>query len=103
MANGDETPQGKGLGSGRWHWEALRQAKTNEQFRMVLAQVLDKVKDSDVTLTIHLPGAAYVRIMGNAWLARLYGEIEDVSPQDYMDRALQVMDINLKNVAAKRR
>ena len=103
MDNDNETPQGKGLGSGRWHWEALKQAKTRDQFRTVLAQVLEKVKDGDVALTLHLPGPSYVRIMGNAWLAKQYGEIEELSAKAYMDRALQVMEINLKNVAARRR
>ncbi|GAI97004.1 unnamed protein product, partial [marine sediment metagenome] len=38
-----------------------------------------------------------------AWLAKQYGEIEEVSPMAYFDRALQVMDLNLKNVAVRRR
>ncbi|GAI13705.1 unnamed protein product, partial [marine sediment metagenome] len=64
----------KGLGgSSRWHWEALKQAKTSEQFRAVLAEVLEKVGDGDVTVTLHIAGSAYVRVMGNAWLAKQYG------------------------------
>lgn len=94
----------KGLGgSSRWHWEALKQATTGEQFRAVLAQVLEKVGDGDVTLTLHIPGPSYVRVMGNAWLAKQYGETEEVSPMAYFDRALQVMELNLKNVAVRRR
>ena len=94
----------KGLGgSSRWHWEALKQAKTSEQFRAVLAEVLEKVGDGDVTVTLHIAGSAYVRVMGNAWLAKQYGEIEEVSPMAYFDRALQVMDLNLKNVAVRKR
>lgn len=94
----------KGLGgSSRWHWEALKQAQTSEQFRAVLAEVLEKVGDGDVTVTLHIAGSAYVRVMGNAWLAKQYGEIEEVSPMAYFDRALQVMDLNLKNVAVRRR
>lgn len=94
----------KGLGgSSRWHWEALKQAKTSEQFRAVLAEVLEKVGDSDVTVTLHIAGSAYVRVMGNAWLAKQYGEIEEINPQSYFDRALQVMEIVLKNVAVRRR
>ena len=90
-------------GTARWSWEALKQAKTSDQFRAVLAQVLEKVGDDDVTITLHVPGSAYVRIMGNAWLAKQYGELKEISPQAYFDRAVQVMEINLKNVAARRR
>ena len=94
----------KGLGgSSRWHWEALKQAKTDEQVRAVLAQVLEKVGDTDVAMTLHIPGSSYVRVMGNAWLAKQYGEIEEISPQAYFDRALQVMELNLKNVAVRRK
>lgn len=97
-------PEKKGLGgSSRWHWEALKQAKTSAQFKAILAQVLEKVGDGDVTVTLHIPGSSYVRVMGNAWLAKQYGEIEEVSPQAYFDRALQVMELNLKNVAVRRK
>ncbi len=41
-----------------------------------------------MTLTLHVTGSAYVRIMGNAWLAKQFGEIEEISPQAYFDRAL---------------
>jgi len=68
-----------------------------------LAQVLEKVEDGDVTLNLHIPGSAYVRVMGNAWLAKQYGEIEEVSLMAYFDRALQVMDLNLKNIAVRRK
>ena len=90
-------------GSSRWHWEALKQATTGEQFRAVLAEVLEKVGDDDVAMTLHIPGPAYVRVMGNAWLAKQYGEIAEVSPMAYFDRALQVMELNLKNLAVRRR
>jgi len=89
-------------GTARWSWEALKQARTNDQCKLVLAQVLEKVGDSDVTLTLHVTGHAYVRIMGNAWLAKQFGEIEEINPQAYFDRALQVMEINLKNIAVRR-
>jgi len=65
--------------------------------------VLEKVEDGDVTLNLHIPGSAYVRVMGNAWLAKQYGEIEEVSLMAYFDRALQVMDLNLKNIAVRRK
>jgi len=68
-----------------------------------LAQVLEKVEDGDVTLNLHIPGSAYVRVMGNAWLAKQYGEIEEVSLMAYFDRALQVMGLNLKNIAVRRK
>ena len=104
MANNVEDNQGKGLrGTARWAWEALRQAKTGDQFRAVLAQVIEKAGDGDVTLTLTFPGPSYVKIMGNAWLAKQYGEIEEISPTAYADRAFQVMDLNLKNIAVKRR
>jgi len=61
------------------------------------------VEDGDVTLNLHIPGSAYVRVMGNAWLAKQYGEIEEVSLMAYFDRALQVMDLNLKNIAVRRK
>ena len=41
--------------------------------------------------------------MGNAWLAKQYGEIEEVSLMAYFDIALQVMDLNLKNIAVRRK
>jgi len=99
------TNQGKeGLrGTARWSWEALRQARTNDQCKAVLAQVFEKVGDGDATLTLHVTGPEYVRVMGNAWLAKQFGEIEEISPQAYFDRALQVMEINLKNVAVRKR
>lgn len=105
MAEEVSTNQGKeGLrGTARWSWEALRQAKTNDQCKAVLAQVFEKVRDGDATLTIHVTGPEYVRIMGNAWLAKQFDEIEGISPQAYFDRALQVMELNLKNLAVKRR
>ena len=105
MVKESETVQEKkGLGgSARWHWETLKQATTGEQFRAILAQVLEKVGDDDVTLTLHIPGPSYVRVMGNAWLAKQYGETDEVSPRAYFDRALQVMELNLKNVAVRRR
>ena len=106
MAEEAVTSQGKeGLrGTARWSWEALKQAKTNDQCKSVLAQVFEKVGDGEgYTLTVHVTGPAYVRIMGNAWLAKQFGEIEEISPQAYFDRALQVMEINLKNVAVRRR
>jgi len=90
-------------GTARWSWEALRQAKTAQEFQAVLAQMLEKVGDGEVAVTLHIPGSAYIRIMGNAWLARQYGEIEEINPQSYFDRALHVMEINLKNVAVRRR
>ncbi len=68
-----------------------------------MAQVLEKGEDGDVTLNLHIPGSAYVRVMGNAWLAKQYGEIEEVSLMAYFDRALQVMDLNLKNIAVRRK
>lgn len=97
--------QGKeGLrGTARWSWEALKQAKTSDQCKSILAQVFEKVGDGDATLTLHVTGPAYVRIMGNAWLAKQFGEIEEISPQSYFDRALQVMEINLKNISVRRR
>jgi len=105
MVNNEEDNQGKGLrGTARWWaWEALRQAKTGDQFRAVLARVLEKAGDTDVTLTLTFPGPSYVKIMGNAWLAKQYGEIEEISLMAYADRAFHVMDQNLKNIAVKRR
>ena len=65
--------------------------------------MLEKVEDGDVTLNLHIPGSLYVRVMGNAWLAKQYGEIEEVSLMAYFDRALQVMDLNLKNIAVRKK
>jgi len=90
-------------GTARWSWEALRQARTNNQCKSVLAQVFEKVGDGDVTLTLHVTGPEYVRTMGNAWLAKQFGEIKGISPQAYFDRALQVMEINLKNISVRKR
>jgi len=39
MSNNNETPQGKGLGSGRWHWGAVKQAKTHDEVMAALAEV----------------------------------------------------------------
>ena len=41
--------------------------------------------------------------MGDAWLAKQYGEIEEVNLMDYVDRAFQVMEFNLKKIAARGR
>lgn len=90
-------------GTARWSWEALRQARTNDQCKSVLAQVFEKVGDGDATLTLHVTGPEYIRIMGNAWLAKQFGEIKEISSQAYFDRSLQVMEINLKNISVRRR
>lgn len=90
-------------GTARWSWASLRQANTAPEFQKVLADIFGKVGDGEVTVTLHIPGPAYVRIMGNAWLAKQYGEIEEINPQAYFDRALHVMEINLKNIAVRKR
>ncbi|MBA7562022.1 hypothetical protein ES708_03671 [subsurface metagenome] len=102
-SNIKENPQGKGLGSGRWYWEAIKQAKTKEDFQSVLAQVYEKVGDDDVTLTLHIPGSAYVRIMGNAWLAKQCGEIDEISLTAYADRAFALMELTLKSIATRKK
>ena len=103
MSNSNEAGQGKGLKSGRWYWEALQKAKTAEEFNRILAEVLEKVGDDDVTITLRIPGPEYARIMGNTWLAHKYGEIPEISAKAYLDRAFQVFDFYLKNLALRRR
>jgi len=102
-SNSKENHQGKGLGSGRWYWEAIKHAKTKEDFQTVLATIYEKVGDDDVTLTLHVPGSAYVRIIGNAWLAKRYGEIEDITLTAFANRAFQLMELTLKSIATRKK
>jgi len=50
MDNGNGNNQEKGLrGTARWSWEALKQVKRKEQFKAILAEVLEKAGDSNAS------------------------------------------------------
>jgi hypothetical protein len=102
----DETPvdpkDPHGLLSSRWLWRELGEAQTNEQVLAVLAKVKSIVGDNLITIKIELPVPVYCRIMHCAWVANRFKEINEMSMKAYLDRAMQLMEYNLKNIHLKR-
>jgi len=68
----------------------------------VLAEVKQTVGDNPITVQIEMPVPVYLRIMGNAWWAKKFGEISDMSMHAYIDRAVQVEEYNLKTLHVRR-
>jgi len=50
-----------------------------------------------------MPPKEYIRLRGNAWLAHKYGEISQINIANVIDRALQLYDQYLKELAIRRR
>jgi hypothetical protein len=101
------TPEGgqkdfPGLLNARALWHKLGEAQTNEQVLAVLAEVKNTVGDTPINIKIELPVAVYTRIMHCAWVAQRFGEIKELSMRNYLDRAMQLMEYNLKNIHLKR-
>lgn len=98
-----ETREFKGLLNAKWLWRELSEAKTEPQIYAVLAKVSEALAGHQINVQVELSPESYIRIMGDAWFARVYGEIDEMSMRAYIDRALQLMELNLKSIAVKRR
>jgi hypothetical protein len=94
--------ESKGLLNSRWLWRKLDEAATPEQMMAVLAEVKQTVGDNPITVQIEMPVPVYLRIMGNAWWAKKFGEISEMSMHAYIDRAVQVEEYNLKTLHVRR-
>jgi hypothetical protein len=99
----DNTKEYVGLTHVRWMWRDLDNAKTYEEMLSVLARVKEAAQGRDVTIHIDVTPDVYVRIMGNAWFAKDCKEIEELTMRAYLDRAMQLMEYNIKAIAVKRR
>ena len=102
----EETDRTKGTTAGglRWAWEKLAKAETKEEVEQVLAEATTMVGDGDVQIRGSVPGKGYVKLMGDAYLAYRYGEIEKPGPKELLDRALAVYsNIYLRLLAKSRR
>ena len=94
----EENKESKGLLNARWLWKKLDEAATPEQMMAVLAEVKQIVGENPINVNIEMPVAVYTRIMGNAWWAKKYGEINELSMHAYLNRAAQVEEYNIKNL-----
>jgi hypothetical protein len=102
VVKAEEKPvERKGLQGIRWSWKKLEDAKTADDIKAVLAQVMQDAK-SDVEVTLAIPAEVYIKIMGDAKIALYCGEIKEMSLETYIYRALQVMENNLKALWVKR-
>ena len=57
----------------------------------------------DTVLAVFTYDGVYVRLVENAWLAKRYGEIQNLNLKELIERVLQLMELNLKSIAVKRR
>jgi hypothetical protein len=100
----EETEKTKPTRGLRWTWEKLAKATTKEEVEQVLAEAASMVGDGDVEITGSVPGKGYVKLMGDAYLAYKYGEIEKPGTKQLLDRALAVYsNIYLRLLAKSRR
>ncbi len=100
----EQTDKTKGTRGLRWQWEKLAKATTKEEVEQVLAEAATMVGDDDVEIRGSVPGKGYVKLMGDAYLAYRYGEIERPGPKEILDRALAVYsNIYLRLLAKSRR
>ena len=58
---------------------------------------------TDTVLAVFTYDGVYVRLVENAWLAKRYGEIQNLNLKELIARVLQLMELNLKSIAVKRR
>jgi hypothetical protein len=103
VVKAEEKPvERKGLQGIRWSWKKLEDAEGTDDIQAVLAQVMQDAK-SDVEVTLAIPAAVYIRIMGDAKMALYCGEIKEMSLEAYVYRSLQVMENNVKALFVKRK
>jgi hypothetical protein len=100
--NVEESREPKGLLNSRWLWRKLDEAVNEEQMYAVLAEVKKSVGDNPVNVQLEMPVEVYLRVMGNSWFAKKFGEISELSMHAYLDRSMQVEEYNLKNLHLKR-
>jgi hypothetical protein len=97
------TKETKGLLNAKWLWRELGEAKSKEEIYLVLEKVTTELAGNPINVQVILAPEAYTRMMYAAWLAKSYGEITEMTMRSYLDRAMQLMELNLKNIAVKRR
>jgi hypothetical protein len=98
----EEPKEAKGLVNSRWLWRKLEEAATEEQMYAVLAEVKKSVGENAITVAFEMPSSVYIRVMGNCWFAKRFGELNELSMRAYLERAIQVEEYNLKNLHVKR-
>ena len=100
-----ENEKTKGTTRGlRWRWERLAKATTKEELEQVLAEATTMAGEGDVEIRGSVQSKGYVKLMGDAYLAYRYGEIEKPGPKELLDRALAVYsNIYLRLLAKTRR
>lgn len=102
-SNQTDAKENKGLLTVRYLWRELESAKNEEQVFSILARVAEAAGGKTVHVQLELPPEQYIRMMGNAWFAKYYKEIDEMSMRAYLDRAMAIMELNLKSLAARRR
>jgi hypothetical protein len=93
-------------GTLRWHWEKVGKAKSKEEVQAILAETAALIGDDDITLILPVPTKVYLKVMGDAYLAYRYGEIEKPGTKELLDRALAVYStvyLRLRNTVEKRK
>jgi hypothetical protein len=98
----EEVKESRGLLMVRLSWKKLQEAKTLEEMTAVLQEVAAAAGSETVHVQLELTPAMYVRIMGNAWFAFNYKEIDELSMRAYIYRSLQVEEYNLKTLHVRR-
>jgi hypothetical protein len=88
----------KALMAIRLLWRELDGATNQAQVMAVLAKVTQASGGEPLTVQLELPVQVYTRIMNCAWLAKQLGQIEEMSMHSYIDRAMQLMEYNLKTL-----
>lgn len=87
----DENVETKGTTRGlRWPWEKLSEAKTAEEVKAAIAEAAAMLGTEDIVIRLSIPPQGYLRLMGDAWMAWKYGEIEKPGSKEILDRALAV-------------
>lgn len=87
----EENVETKGTTRGlRWPWEKLGKAVTADEVKVVIAEAAAMLGTEDILIRLSIPPQGYLRLMGDAWLAYKYGEIERPGTRELLDRALAV-------------
>ena len=81
---------GKSTRGMKWQWEKLTKVRTKEEFQAVLAETAAMIGDDDVTITLPVSAKGFLKIMGDAYVAWNYGELEKPGTKELLDRALAV-------------
>lgn len=96
-----EKPKGRTL---RWQWEKLAKAKSKEEVQATLAETAALIGDDDITLYLPVPAKGFLKLMGDAYMAWRFGELEKPGTKELLDRALAVYsNIYLRLLVKSRR